>query len=269
MTEKSYQAIDVYQSAADALHGVSGMVLFAFAQNDCDIKNIILRNFIARSAVTLKSIFVLWDNADFQNIWIIHRALLDRMFHLHNIGVNDEFLAFDDWSFFEQFKAQNRVKNDSFFNSQATGWVYELSDNQNARIKALEKNKPTWRRPKAEAVAKDMGMEFLYKYSYDYGSMHVHPMASDGNQDFYTITKLEPTPKFPSHISVLSNTILASTMILQEAMNHSNFKWRRILWDFIDEIRKVLDSGDKSYQQSFVKLAYLFKEQGLCEPSKD
>lgn len=267
MTEKKFQKIEVYRAAADALHCVSGMVLFSFARNDCDTKNIIIRNFVARSAITLNSIFALWDNCDYQNAWVVHRALLDRMFHLHKIGVNDEFSDFDDWSFFEQYKAQNRVKSDSLFKNQATGWVYELSDSQKARIKGLEKNKPTWRRPKAEVVAKDMGMEFLYKYGYDYGSMHVHPMANDGDQDFYTITKLEPAPNFPSHISVISNTILASSMILQDAINHSSFNWRRILWDFIDQLREVLDSGDTSYQQSFVKLAHLFKGQGLCEPS--
>lgn len=267
MSEKNYQAIEPYRDAADVLYGVSGMVLLSFARNNCDTKNIIIRNFVARSAITLKSIFGLWDNHDFQNAWILHRALLDRMFHLHNIGTNDAFLAFDDWSFFEQFKAQNRVKSDSLFKSQATGWVYELSEAQKARIKTLEKNKPTWSRPKAESVAKEMGMEFLYNYGYDYGSMHVHPMANDGHQDFYTITNLEPAPKFPSHIPVISNTILASTMILQDAINHSSFRWRQILWDFIDHLRKVLESGDLSYQDSFIKLTHIFNEHGLCEVS--
>jgi len=267
MAEKEYQPLEVYRHAADALYAVSGMILFSFARNDCDTKNIIIRNFVARSAITLKSVFALWDIFDFQDAWVIHRALIDRMFHLHSIGVNDEFSAFDDWSFFEQYKAQNRVKSDDLFNHQAVGWVYELSQEQKKRIKELEKNRPAWRRPKAEAVAKDMGMEFLYKYGYDYASTHVHPMANDGQQDFYTITKLEPSPKFPSHITVVSNTVLTSSMILQDALNHSSFKWRRILWDFLDEIRRLLDNGDTSYQLSFLKLARTFESEGLCEPN--
>lgn len=40
MTEENYQPIEVYRNAADALHGVSGMVLFSFARNDCDTKNV-------------------------------------------------------------------------------------------------------------------------------------------------------------------------------------------------------------------------------------
>lgn len=268
MEEKKYQLIEEYRKAADALYAVSEMMLFSFAKNECDTKNIIIRNFIARSTMTLKSIFALWDIRDFQNAWIIHRALIDRMFHLHSISANDEFSDFDDWSFFEQYKAQNRVKSDNDFKHEAVGWVYELSTEQKDRIKELAKNKPTWRRPKAETVAKDMGMEFLYKYGYDYASMHVHPMADDGQQDFYTITKLEPSPKFPSFISVISNTILTCSMILQDAMNHSSFKWRKILWDFLEEVRELLGNGDTSYQLSFLKLARISKTECLCEPNR-
>ena len=267
MAEKQYQTIEVYRAAADALYAVSGMVLFSFAKHDCDTKNVIIRNFVARSAMTLKSVFSLWDNGDTQNAWVIHRALVDRMFHLHSLGVNDDFQAFDDWSFFEQFKSQNRVKSDDLFKNQAVGWVYKISDEKKARIKALEKDKPKWRRPRAEDVAKDMGMEFLYKYGYDYASTHVHPMANDGEQDFYTITKLQPSPRFPSQITVISNTILTSTLILQDSLNHSSFSWRRVLWDFIDDVRALLDNGDTSYQKSFEKLAILFKENDLCEPN--
>jgi hypothetical protein len=264
---KEYQSIEAYRHAADTLYAVSGMVLFCFARNECDTKNTIIRNFVARSAMTLKSVFALWDIGDFQAAWIIHRALVDRMFHLHSISVNDEFSDFDDWSFFEQYKAQNRVKSDTEFRHEAVGWVYELSAEQRRRVKELSENKPIWRRPKAEKVAGEMGMEFLYKYGYDFASMHVHPMANDGQQDFYTVTKLEPSPRFPSHISALSNTILTSSMILQEALNYSSFRWRKALWDYIDEVRRFLDNGDLSYQLLFVKLARVFENEILCEPN--
>lgn len=262
---KSHQSIEVYRNAADSLYTVSGMVLFSFARNECDTKNIIIRNFVARSAITLKSIFALWDVGDFQNSWVIHRALVDRMFHLHSISVNDEFSLFDDWSFFEQYKAQNRVKSDSEFKHEAVDWVYELSAEQKRRINELSKNKPMWRRPKAEDVAKDMGMGFLYKYGYDFASMHVHPMADDGQEDFYTITKLKASLKFPSQITVISNTILTSSMILQEALNHSSFRWQKILWDYLDELRQSLNDGNQSYELSFIKLAQFFENGTLLE----
>ena len=213
---KKYLAFDEYRDGADSLYAVSGMILFSFAKHGGDTKNLIIRNFIARAAMMLKAIFKLWEISDYQDTWIIHRALLDRLFHLHDLGAKDEFCEFDDWSFFEQYKAQNKVRSDHEFKQQAVGWVYELTDDQKSRIKSLSGNPPKWRRPKAEDAAKSMDLSFLYKYGYDFASTHVHPMANDGHQDFYTMTKLEPAPRFPDHISVLSNSILASSVLLQE-----------------------------------------------------
>lgn len=267
MEQKEYLEIEDYRIAADSLYAVSGMVLFGFANHNCDTKDIIIRNFLARAAMSIKSIFLLWDANDFQNAWVIFRSLVDRMFHLHSLGTNDNFDDFDDWSFFEQYKSQNRVKSDLEFKHEAVGWIYELTEDQSKRIKHLSNNKPQWRRPKAESVAKDMDMEFLYKYGYDYASMHVHPMSSDGQQDFYTITKLEPCPKFPSQISVISNTVLTASMIVQDALHFSSFKWHRILWDYLDDLRKGIDKGDVKYQVTFFKLSEHFKSGPLCQPN--
>ena len=265
MEPKTYQTLETYKEVADNLYAVSGMVLFCIAKHDCDTKNIIIRNFIARSSMSLKSIFALWDINDFQNAWIIYRSLTDRMFHLHHIGTKNEFAEFDDWSFFEQYKSQNQLKSDKKFKHEAIGWVYELNTEQKDRMKKLEKQKPIWKRPKAEAVAKDMNMEFLYNHGYDFASRHVHPMSDDGHQDFHTITNLEPSPRFPSHISVINNSILIASLILQDALNFSSFQWRSILWTYIDEVRNLLINGDKSYQLSFLKLANLFNSETLCE----
>jgi len=262
---KDYLTFDQYRDGADSLYSVSGMILFCFAKHGGDKRNLIIRNFIARSAMMLKGIFKLWEISDYQDAWIIHRALLDRLFHLHDLGVKNEFSEFDDWSFYQQFNAQNKIKSDPLFKEQAFGWVYELTDDKKSRMKSLSANPPKWRRPKAEDVAKSMNLNFLYKYGYDFASSHVHPMADDGYQDFHTITKLEPAPRFVDHISVLSNSILASSMILQEAMNLSSFRWRRVLWDYVEQIRLLLDKGSDEYATSFLKVARMSLETDLCE----
>ena len=263
--QKTYLTYDEYRHGADSLYAVSGIILFSFAKHDVDIKNQVIRGFIARSAMMLKGIFKLWEISDYQDVWIIHRALLDRLFHLHALGLKNEFREFDDWSFFEQDKAQNKVKSDPEFKAQALGWGYELTDDQKSRVKSLTKNPPKWQRPKPEDAAKSMKLSFLYKYGYDFASTHVHPMANDGQQDFYTITKLEPAPKFPDHISVLSNSILACSLLLQEAMNLSSFRWRRVLWDYVEQIRLFLDKGPGVYEESFLKVMRMSLETELCE----
>ena len=194
--------------------------------------------------------------------------MTDRMFHLNDIGRKDAFTKFDDWSFFEQYKSQNKVKSDPEFKHHAVGKAYELNIEQKNRINKFEKNKPLWKRPKAEQVAKDMDMKFLYNHGYDYASTHVHPMSNDGLQDFYTITKLESSTEFPSHIVVVHNSILITSMILQDALNYSSFQWRSILYNYIDEIRNLLKNSDKSYQLSFLKIMNLIKNESLCKPNE-
>ena len=90
---KNYLTFDEYRVGADSLYAVSGIILFSFAKNESDIKNQIIRNFVARAAMMLKGIFNLWEISDYQDAWIIHRGLLDRLFHLRRgtWSAGDEF----------------------------------------------------------------------------------------------------------------------------------------------------------------------------------
>ncbi|NOR45925.1 MAG: hypothetical protein GQ534_10100 [Candidatus Delongbacteria bacterium] len=263
---KTYETVEEYDNAANKFYIVSTMTLLSFAKNECNTKDTIIRNFLARSARSLKSIFSLYKLADYQNAWIVYRALLDRLFHLNSIGKKDEFLKFDDWSIFEQYKAQNKVKSDKIFKHEAVGCAYELSDDKKSRIKKLSKNNPTWKRPKAENIAKEMKMEFLYKYGYDFASMHVHPMSNDGEEDFFSITKFKFAPKFPLQITVLGNSLLVSTLILKEALNLSSFSWHKLLYTYINQVISFLDKGDISYKKTFIELARLYNNNDvLCK----
>lgn len=264
---KKYLKYDEYKLAADSLYAVSGMILFSFAKHDCDIKNTIIRNFVARASMMLKAIFKLWEISDYQDTWVIYRTLLDRLFHLHHLGEKNEFIEFDNWSFYKQHNSQNKVRSDKDFEHEAVGWVYNLTEEQKLRMKTLIQNPPKWRRPKIEAVAKSMGLEFLYKYGYDFASRHVHPMSDDGQQDIFTITKLEPAPKFPDWSSVLSNSILINSLLLYEALNYSSFRWRSLLWDYIKHIESFLHEGNEEYQKTYLKLASMFPATELCEQS--
>ena len=265
MSNQLFQSESFYKDLSGAIHALSGMILFNFAQHDCTKKDVILRNFVARSATSLKSIMALWDLDDHPSAWVINRTMLDRLFHLNDLGKNETHELFDDWSFYRQYKDQNRLKSDIEFKDKATGSEYDLSPEQKERFKELSNNIPSWKRPNAEAVAKGMDMTFLYKYGYDYASKFVHPMSDDGLHDFYLITKLEPALKQPSHISVLSNSVLASTMIIQEAINQSSFKWRRIVFDCIDQIRSAIETGNESYIQTMIKIIHMYKEISLNE----
>lgn len=262
-----YRSVDEYRNAVQAFHGYCGLVLFGFARYPCATKDLIIRNFLARTDTMVRAVLQLWDIADYQDCWILNRCLLDRLFHLFDIGERDEFQVFDDWSFLRQYHAQNRLRGDPEFRGAVQSQLFTLSAEQKERAHRLSENPPRWQRPKPEAIAERMDLRFLYKYGYDYGSRHVHPMANDGQQDFFTITGLKPAPNFPDQRSVLSNSLLVGSMIVQEGLNRSKFRWRSIVYDFLDHLRQHLADGRLDYQASFLKISSIAAEVELCEPS--
>ena len=78
----------------------------------------------------------------------------------------------------------------------------------------------------------------------------------------YTITKLEPVADFPEHRVVLSNSLLINTMLIQQGLNSSTLSWRSLVYDFLDDIRRMLGTGSEDYKISFLKLSKMI-EQGI------
>jgi len=263
-----YLPVETYREGLSAFHAISGFLLFEFARENTKNKDIIIRNFIARSDMMTRAVFSLWDLQAYQDCWIIHRCLIDRLFHLWQLQQGDEFEVFEAWSFLEQFKAINRVRSDPEFSGALNSKFFNMTPEQKERASMLQKNPPIWRRPKAEVAAKGLDMGFLYRFGYDFASSHIHPMANDGQHDFYTITKLEPVPDFPEHRIVLSNSLLIATMLVQQGLNSSTLSWRSLVYDFLDDLRRMLDTGSEDYKISFLKLGKMI-EQGmrLCKPT--
>jgi len=220
--------------------------------------------------MTIQAIFRLWDLMDYQDCWVLYRCLVDRLFHLWHLQQNDEFEEFEKWSFLEQVNAINRVRSDPEFSGALNNKNFSLTPEQKQRASALAQIPPVWKRPKAEEAAKGLDMGFLYKFGYDFGSTHVHPMANDGHQAFYTITGLKPVPDFPDQISVLSNSLLVATMLVQQGLNSSLLRWHVLVYDFLDNLKCLLDTGAGDYETSLTELSAMV-EQGvrLCRPPND
>lgn len=257
-----YLSAEQYNEAAEALHVLSGMLLFEFARHSetAATRDLLLRNFIARADTMVRGILRLWEIKDCGDCWILHRALLDRLFHLRALNDNDQFDLFDDWSFKMQYEAANRLRSDPELKGQIKELVDDLTTEQKMRYQRLVRNSPNWRRPKAEEVARAMDLMFLYKYGYDFASQHVHPMANDGQEDFFNITHLEPKPNFPKPVMVLSNSILAASLIAQEALNASTLSWRRVVYDAVDGIRNFLRSASPEHLLPLAKMSKMFEE---------
>jgi hypothetical protein len=252
--------------AAETFAVLTGQLLFGFGEGPGNVKNQIIKNFIARTIKAVRGVMVLWELDDIQDCWIIHRCLVDRFFHLVELGKSKSYEVFDDWSFVRQFEAQNHVRSDPNCKDLLDSPLFKPTSEQRARYASLAKSRPQWHRPKAEDVAKGLRLSFLYTYSYDYASSHIHPMANDGCEDFYDITKLEPRPDFPSQISVVHNSLLIGCLLVQEGLNQSDFRWRAIVFNFYEQLANHLADGSADYKLTFMKIAKMGPETKLSEP---
>ncbi|MBV1884598.1 MAG: hypothetical protein KUG82_23365 [Pseudomonadales bacterium] len=246
---------------------VTKTILLSFAKHECDTKNQILHNFLARTNMMLQAILSLWELGDTQDCWVIHRCMLDRLFHLNDISESNSYIEFEKWSFLQQYKANNKVASDQDFRDKSEVDSITPTQLQKERYAELSKRGNNWRRPKAEKVAKKMNMSFFYKYGYDFGSTHVHPMADDGQEDFYNITGLEPRPKFPDQSMVFSNSVVVATMIAQDVLNYSNLNWAAVTYNYLERVRESMnDENYMEYEVDVARIGILFMNSSLCKP---
>ncbi len=251
--------------AIDTLRVYSGMVLLSFSKHGQGLRDTIARNFIARGMRCTQSIYAVWKAGSEQDAWILHRALLDRLLHLHHLGETDGFADFEEYSFLSLYKARHQLLCDADMRGKVPPGLKDLQQKDRPRYESISPKPPRWRRPKAEDVAKKMNLGFLYRFGYVYASMHVHPMADDGETDFPAL--ISPAqPAMPGDATVVRNSILAQSMLVQEALNISHLRWRRIAYDVLDQIRVFLGTGDMQFQVTLYKLGRAWPEFELCEP---
>ena len=236
------------------VYGFLLIIIFEFARYKPKIKDSVIRNFIAKTAVTLHGIEQLWNIHDYQDCWVLYRCLLDRLFTIEHLAKNNEFELFEDWSFYRQFTKNNEAYSDIKLRDEKSPEKLKQYVVGKERYNGYGGHYPNWKRPKAKDVAKEMGLDFLYKYGYDYGSFFVHPNAYDGSQDFFIITGLEPAPVFPKQYQLLSNSILVACMIAKSGMMYSDLHWHNLLWDFIFETIECLNNDGLSYKAIFLKI---------------
>jgi hypothetical protein len=257
-SEALHQAIETFRV-------YSGVVLLSFAKHGQGLRDTVARNFIARGMSCTQSIYAVWKTGSEQDAWILHRSLLDRLLHLHDLGETDGFSDFEEHSFLSMYDARHQLLSDPDMGGKAPPSLKKLQQRDRPRCDAISQKQPRWRRPKADDVAKRMNLGFLYRFGYDYASTHVHPMSGDGEADFTALISPPHAVAAPD-ATVVRNSILVQSMLVQEAFNVSLLRWRVIAYDFLDQIRVFLKTGDPQFHVTFYKIGRTWPEFELCEP---
>lgn len=258
-SEALHQAIETFRI-------YSGIVLLSFAKHGQGLRDTVARNFIARGMSCTQSIYAVWRAGSEQDAWILHRSLLDRLLHLHHLGETDGFSEFEEFSFLSMYKARHQLLSDPDMSAKVPTSLKELQKTDRPRYDSISAKQMRWRRPKAEAVAKRMDLGFLYRFGYDYASMHVHPMSGDGEADFTRLISAPHVVTVPD-ATVVRNSILVQSMLVQEAFNVSKMRWRAIAYDFLDEIRTFVGTGDPQFHGTLYKIGEALPTLQLCEPA--
>jgi hypothetical protein len=253
-----------YFDLIEAVDRFSVCVLFSLTKTSDSIADKIIRNFIARSTASLRSIRQLWPECRYGDCWSLFRVMVDRLVHLHALAERGDWQLFGDWSFVWQYEANQRGLGDPLMSAKAKAEQANLTDEQLTRYRELKLKNPEWRRPKAKDVFKSLEMPFLYHYAYDYASTQVHPMANDGEEDYFVLTRIKPNGFEIDRSVILNNSILMHTMILQEGMNASGMRWRSIVFDFLSQVRLGL-GGDNIYRATLAKLLAAGPDFPWCE----
>lgn len=257
---------EVFQQAIETLRVYTGVVLLSFAQHGQGLRETVARNFVARGMSCTQSIFAVWKSGSEQDSWILHRSLLDRLIHLHHLGETDGFADFDEYSFLSMYEARHQLLSDPDMKSKAPPNLKVLQRTDKPRYDEISAKAARWHRPKAEDVARKMDLGFIYRFGYDYASTHVHPMASDGESDFTALISSPNAVTIPD-ATVVSNSILVQSMLIQEAFNVSKMRWRAIAYDFLDQIRMFLGTGNPQFYLTFLKIGRAGPDFQLCEPT--
>jgi hypothetical protein len=269
MTEATTQPpseLEALQRAIDTFRVYCGVVLLSFAEHGQGLRDEVARNFVARGVICAQSIFAVWKAGSEQDAWILHRSLLERLLLLHHLGETDTFSDFEEYSFLSIYESRHQLLSDPDMKVKLPPSLKNLQKSNKARYDEIAGRQPRWHRPRPEDVAKSMKLGFLFRFGYDYASTHVHPMAGDGEVDFTTLISAPHALRLPDE-TVVRNSILVQSMLVQEALNISTMRWRPIVYDFLDQIRSFLETGDQQFHATFCRIGRAWPDFGLCEPA--
>ena len=256
---------ETLEKALETLRLYCGVVLVSFAKYGQGLRETIARNFVARGMTCTQGIFSMWKGGSDQDAWILHRALLERLLLLHHLSETDTYLGFEEYSFVAMYKARQQLLSDPDMKDKLPSTLKELQKANATRYEKIVAQQSHWQRPRPEDVARKMGLGFLYRFGYDYASTHVHPMAEDGDTDFIRLTSSHCTSN-PLDETVILNSILVQTLLVQEALNVSRMRRRAIVYDFLEEVRMFLKTGNPEFHATFYKIASTWPDFQLCQP---
>lgn len=191
-------------------------------------KDIMFLYALARAIVQVESIFQLWELKHISDCLILYRTQVERLLNLYYLIDTNSIKEFEDWSFIQNFDMRNKAKSDQEQNQYLDKTFWNESPQRIKRYEKLKSRKIKWKRPNSstlEETAKKHNIYFLYKYGYKYASGFVHPLSSDGEEEFELVTgiKAKGKPELDT-TPILFNSIIVLLAVIRLFVNESSFE---------------------------------------------
>ena len=142
--------------------------------------------FIVRGEACLESIYLLCGSGRAFDARILQRSLVDLLVHMTHTMDENNMNDFWYYTLSKRAKLANQLLGDP---AMREGFqpeeVEKLKSVVNEYNHLLSKRgKPSWTKPDAKAVLRDIGLQDVYKFGYDFpSSFFVHPVWSTGRID--------------------------------------------------------------------------------------
>ena len=194
--------------------------------------------------------------------WILYRSLIDRLVYLYYLLDNDKFLELDEWTFIESFEHRNSAKADERFKHLVNKPLFKKIEGDGRTDNDLKKKKTNWIKPDPFQILEAKGLDFIYKFGYDYASKHTHPMSWDGELEFYFTTGLEPNPhREIDQTHLINNSMLVSSIILNLVISNLSISIPDKALIFLAEFKKLTLKQQHTFDETFAELFDYYRTQ--------
>lgn len=266
---QKYHRFSDYVEAYEAIRNFYVMALAHFAAATPNtFKNRILRNFIASAISRLDSILRLFEANNYDDCWILHRALVDRYVHLRSLVRKNDFDEFERWSFQRRFRDADTALNNpqvaAQFGPELMKQARELRRTNQTRMN--QEPQSNWRRPSAKQELSGQTLSPLFIGGYNFASTKVHPMDDDGKDDFARLVMRTPNPQART-IEVIHNSFVVFMLTINEWFKSEEVLWRSFVESFYMQLLEFLETGTKDYVATCATALQLDPIIKWCEPA--
>ncbi len=229
-----------------------------------DKKDILFMYSLARGVAQIESIFHLYRLNHYSDCFILYRTQVERLLTLYYLIDTNSIQEFDDWSFIQNFEARNKAKSDIEQKEHLNKQLWNESKERICLYQKLKKQGINWKRPTSkefEEIAVRHNALWLYKYGYKHSSGYVHPLASDGEEEFGLVTGIKPSGGIDlDYLPIISNATVVLIFIVDFALNEMNFEWIGYVFKFIESLKDHIQNGSPEFLEHKITIESYIKE---------